>query len=225
MPKVTPAHQARRAEFLLAAQHLFFKRGYDETPVSAILDHMGVAKGTFYHYFASKEDLLDQLVTQMTDEGLTTIRAVLEVPGSSAIDQINRLFLALSSWKAEHKEASLTVMRALYRDENLRLRRKIFRRSVQLMTPILSGLIRQGIGEGQLTTHYPDETAELILDLGAVINRKVVDIILSDAPKESVYRQVEHWLAVYERKAEKMMGARDRSLIMFGRDDLRAMLS
>ena len=225
MAKVSPAHQARRAEFIVAAQHLFFKHGYDETPVSAILDYMGVAKGTFYHYFDSKEDLLDQLVTQMTDEGLNVISKVLDVPGPSAIDQINRLFRALSNWKAAHKEAAMAVMHALYRDENLLLRRKMFRRSVQLMTPILSGLIRRGIGEGQLTTRYPDETAELIMELGNVINRKVVNIILSDLPKESVHAQVEHWLTVYERKAEKMMGAPDRSLTMFGREDLKAMLS
>ena len=225
MAKVSPAHQARRAEFIVAAQHLFFKHGYDETPVNAILDYVGVAKGTFYHYFDSKEDLLDQLVTQMTDEGLALINVVLDVAGPSAIDQINRLFLALSNWKAAHKEAAMAVMHALYRDENLLLRRKMFRRSVQLMTPILSGLIRRGIGEGQLTTRYPDETAELIMELGNVINRKVVNIILSDLPKESVHAQVEHWLTVYERKAEKMMGAPDRSLTMFGREDLKAMLS
>ena len=209
---------------MLAAQHLFFKHGYGETPVSAILAHVGVAKGTFYHYFSSKEDLLDQLVAQMTDEGLGVINAVLEVPGSSAIDQINRLFLVLSSWKAAHKEAAIGAMHALYRDENLLLRRKMFRRSVALMTPILSGLIRRGVDEGQLTTRYPDETAELILELGTVINRKIVGFIMSDLPQKSVHQKVEHWLTVYERKAEKMMGAPDRSLQMFGRDDLKAML-
>ena len=225
MAKATQAHQIRRAEFIAAAQKLFYSRGYDETPVSAILDHMGVAKGTFYHYFESKEDLLDQMVAQMTDDALIVLRKVLDEPQPSAIDQINRLFQALSTWKADHKEGSLMIMRALYSDENLLLRRKMFRRSVKLMTPILSGLIRRGIEEGQLTTRYPDETAELIMELGNVINTKVVAFVLSGQPFDYVYGQVEHWLTVYERKAEKMMGAPDQSVEMFNRADLKTLLS
>ena len=101
----------------------------------------------------------------------------------------------------------------------------MFRRSVKLVTPILSGLIRRGVEEGQLTTRYPDETAELIMELGNVINTKVVPIVLSDQHKDSVYQKVEHWLTVYERKAEKMMGAPDQSVEMFSRADLKKLLS
>jgi TetR/AcrR family fatty acid metabolism transcriptional regulator len=48
----------RRAVILDAALRTFVKRGYPETKVAEIASEAGVAEGTLYNYFASKEDLL-----------------------------------------------------------------------------------------------------------------------------------------------------------------------
>lgn len=48
----------RRSAILDAALRTFVKRGYPETKVAEIASEAGVAEGTLYNYFASKEDLL-----------------------------------------------------------------------------------------------------------------------------------------------------------------------
>ena len=53
------AHALRRDEFVDAAQRLIQSRGYEQMSIQDVLDELGASKGAFYHYFDSKEGLLD----------------------------------------------------------------------------------------------------------------------------------------------------------------------
>lgn len=50
---------------LAAATRLFAERGYDRTSVQEIVETAGVTKGALYHYFGSKEDLLQEVYARM----------------------------------------------------------------------------------------------------------------------------------------------------------------
>lgn len=56
-----------RIKILNAAWKLFAQKGYDETTVDEIIEETNTSKGTFYHYFTSKEDLLS-LFSYIFDE-------------------------------------------------------------------------------------------------------------------------------------------------------------
>ncbi|TAK29610.1 MAG: TetR/AcrR family transcriptional regulator [Chloroflexota bacterium] len=51
----------RREEFFDVATRIFKEKGYRAATVQDIVDEMGITKGAFYHYFASKEDLLTEI--------------------------------------------------------------------------------------------------------------------------------------------------------------------
>lgn len=53
--------EERRWELIHAATELFSEHGYEKTSVNDIIQKIGVAKGTFYHYFKSKEEIADFL--------------------------------------------------------------------------------------------------------------------------------------------------------------------
>ncbi|MEV6280773.1 TetR/AcrR family transcriptional regulator [Nocardia sp. NPDC051832] len=63
--------QETRREILDAAFDCFAERGYHATSISHIVTKVGVAQGTFYQYFQSKRDILDQvlddLIARLTD--------------------------------------------------------------------------------------------------------------------------------------------------------------
>ncbi|MFI6349310.1 TetR/AcrR family transcriptional regulator [Streptomyces sp. NPDC050560] len=50
---------------LAAATRLFAERGYDRTSVQEIVEAAGVTKGALYHYFGSKEDLLQEIYARL----------------------------------------------------------------------------------------------------------------------------------------------------------------
>src|SRR5258705_11889986 len=54
--------EERPNELLEAALRIFAERGYSKTRLEDIAAAVGVTKGTIYHYFETKEDLLRQAI-------------------------------------------------------------------------------------------------------------------------------------------------------------------
>lgn len=61
--RLTARGQRRRLELLDYAARRFASQGYHSTTVTDIVDGLGVAKGVFYWYFSSKEELFRQVLT------------------------------------------------------------------------------------------------------------------------------------------------------------------
>ena len=57
MPKTSNSPLTKRDEIILIASDLFYRQGYGATGIKQIIDQAGIAKGTFYSHFASKEIL------------------------------------------------------------------------------------------------------------------------------------------------------------------------
>ena|SRR5690348_9788363 len=68
----------RPDELLEAALHIFAERGYANTKLEDIAAKVGVTKGTIYHYFATKEDLLVRAIEHYHDQAFQPLEAVLE---------------------------------------------------------------------------------------------------------------------------------------------------
>ncbi len=66
--RVTKSPDVRRKELMDAAVRIFSEKGIPRTTVSDITESAGVAKGTFYLYFDSKEQLLGALKERLVDE-------------------------------------------------------------------------------------------------------------------------------------------------------------
>ena len=66
LPRPTTARgEATRKRILDAAENEFGENGFARTSVASIVNRAGVAQGTFYLYFPSKDDVLRQLVRDM----------------------------------------------------------------------------------------------------------------------------------------------------------------
>ncbi|MBR6476951.1 MAG: helix-turn-helix transcriptional regulator, partial [Lachnospiraceae bacterium] len=69
--------EERKKEILDAAEELFIARGYDETSTSDILEKVGIARGTLYYHFKSKEEILDALIDRIMQEAARRMNAAL----------------------------------------------------------------------------------------------------------------------------------------------------
>ena len=52
----------QRNKIIDTTEQLLADKGYDNTSVNDVIRSSGIAKGTFYHYFSSKDALLDHLL-------------------------------------------------------------------------------------------------------------------------------------------------------------------
>ena len=75
-PRTKPPEE-RRGEIMQAARRLFLEKGVASTTIEQITSRAKVAKGTFYLYFSSKEDVLAALADRYGDELLEQIKAAI----------------------------------------------------------------------------------------------------------------------------------------------------
>ena len=68
--RISKEHDVRRNEILDKAESLFEVKGYNKTTVNDILREVNIAKGTFYYYFKSKEEVLDAVIDRYLEIAL-----------------------------------------------------------------------------------------------------------------------------------------------------------
>ena len=74
----TPKGEQTRAQILNTALDLLNEHGYEKTTMRAIAGKAGVSLGNAYHYFASKEHLIQAFYHRLHEEHLAAARPVLE---------------------------------------------------------------------------------------------------------------------------------------------------
>ncbi len=107
----------RREEILDAAAVVFARRGYPDTDLQDVADSLGVAKGTLYRYFPSKEKLFLAAV----DRGMRRLREHVRGAYASIPDPIERLTVAIRAYLEffrDHPDQAelLIIERAAFRD-------------------------------------------------------------------------------------------------------------
>jgi len=206
MARVLKGYDERLNELLDIAQGLFFQKGYENTPVNDIIEQAGVAKGTFYHYFKSKGELLDKLVDRWSRATLDRVSKLVERQDINALEKLNKFFITIRDYKLENLELMKMLMKVMYRDENLIMRYKMLQQSLKWLTPEFVKIIKQGIEEGHFNPADEVETAELIFSMSLSLSESTVKLLLEAEEKPENLDKIERRLKVYERSVERILG-------------------
>ncbi len=155
----------RRNEILDTAEELFAYQGYDNTSVQQILDKIGIAKGTFYYHFKSKEEVMDGVIDRNNDRLLTAARQVLE---NKELTVHEKIFQAIMSLKLDTSFGN-EIIAELHKPQNALMHQKIMAVMIKGVTPILADIVREGIDQGIFHTPYPYESAEMLITYTQVV--------------------------------------------------------
>lgn len=158
MIRIVKKPEERWLEIVSAAQELFLEKEYEKTTLQDVMNKVGIAKGTVYHYFNSKEELLEAVVGKMVDEYVSELSAVLAGVKGSALERMQALILA-SNVASEQGE----MLERLHRAGNIGLHARLLALTLTKMAPLYAEVIRQGCEEGVFKTEHPLETAEVLL--------------------------------------------------------------
>lgn len=205
----TEEHTMRRKQLMQIAAELFMTEGYEASSIQQIIDRAEVAKGTFYHYFSSKEELLNELILTQARDAIAEIAPAMEEEGLDAASRFNRLHRSIGMWKLGNREVIFAAARTLYRDENLVYRKKLNRTSIELMLPLYTDIIRQGIEEGIFSNSYPEETAELLLHMSQSWGDVIVPIMLEALENPAKQEEFRRRLEAFQYVVQRILGAEE----------------
>lgn len=150
----------RRNEILDAADELFSQKGFDGTSTNDILGKVGIARGTLYHHFKSKEDIMDALIERYS---VRLLSAAQEIASDKSIPVVERIIRTVMALNISGGESSKEIMEHIHKPQNALMHQKIHKVIINGVPPILEGMIREGIEQGMFSTPYPYECMEMIV--------------------------------------------------------------
>ena len=165
--------QLRRAELVEAAAAVFSSKGVSATSVDDIVRAAGVAKGTFYLYFATKDDAVGAVATWMVGRVADRIAEVAGDPSRSPVDRLLAFGAEVAQVGREPYERDL--IEVFHRPENRLLHDRMSERAVERLKPAVAAIIADGMDVGQFRRQDPVRAAACVLACFGSLHEVVSD--------------------------------------------------
>lgn len=198
--RVTKNAEERRNEILDAADELFGRKGFDGTSTNDILEKVGIARGTLYYHFKSKEDIMDALIERYNVRLLSTAQEIAADKNISVNERIISIVMSMNV-----SSSSKEIMDHIHKPQNALMHQKIQSAIINGITPILAVIIREGIEQGLFNTPFPYECMEMIM---TYMNTVFDDNIVKFTDEDRASR-----IRAFIFNAERLLGAESGSLM------------
>ncbi|MBO5237710.1 MAG: TetR/AcrR family transcriptional regulator [Lachnospiraceae bacterium] len=197
--RVVKEAEERRNEILDVAERLFGTKGFDNTSTNDILNEIGIARGTLYYHFKSKEDILDAMIERMTGQLVAKAKVVSEKKELPVLQRLTMMIMALNV----DNDLGREVMEQVHRAQNALMHQKMRERLLAGVNPLITGLIEEGIEQGIFHTDYPAEVVEMTM----LYSNMAFDA-LSEYSEEERQRKI----AAFIYNLERLLGMEQGSL-------------
>jgi AcrR family transcriptional regulator len=165
-----------------AAEEFFFvEKDYESTSINDIIGKVGLAKGTFYHYFRSKRDLLNAILERQLDEFEVKVDQLAEDSNRGTIEKLD----ALIGLTFDLRSGDIPKLDHMVAYKNQVIQENFIMEGIERAKPHLSKMVREGIAEGVFSTNYPEEAISFIISGSRIITETEQDCTVSPEKLEA----------------------------------------
>lgn len=157
--RVVKDAEERRNEILDVAERLFCAKGFDNTSTNDILQEIGIARGTLYYHFKSKEDILDAMIERLTNQMVAKASAIALDESLPVLERLTRTMLSLNI----DNELGDMIMEQVHRPQNALMHQKMEQMLLGRVNKLITKIAEDGIKQGIMQTDYPAEAVEMIM--------------------------------------------------------------
>lgn len=200
------AHAVRRDEILDAAERRIRTSGYEAMSIQDLQDDLGVSRGAIYHYFGSKEAILDAVIERTTRTGMDVLRPILDDPDLGAITKLQTMFTTGAAWKAERSDLLLAVIRSWIAPSNDLVRYRTERAAFAEFSGLMAQVIHQGTAEGVMDPTYPDAAATMVTAIFTGTADTVRQLMVDRQAGRVTFEEVSQFMHAYEEAIERVLG-------------------
>ena len=181
MDKLQPMnhhHMDVKQQILDTGRSIILGKGFSAVGLNEILSTAQVPKGSFYHYFKSKESFGEALVNSYVADYLAQVDSLLQTDGTPAAERLMRYWRSwMDSSDTETAECNCLVVKLSGEVSDMsEAMRAALLRGTDLIIERLGDCITQGFADGSLTSGMDAQQTALTLYelwLGAALLTKV----------------------------------------------------
>ena len=149
----------RKNEILDIAEKLFCTNGYDNTSTNDILAEIGIARGTLYYHFKSKEEILDAMIDRILEE---IIRRVKVIAIDESIPVLERLTNAVLAANVDNQTGAM-IIEQVHKPQNALMHAKMQEKLLKQILPYFVKIVEDGVKQGIMQIDYPEDTIYMLL--------------------------------------------------------------
>ncbi len=198
--RVVKSAEERKNEILDVAEQLFAEKGFDNASTNDIIKRIGIARGTLYHHFKSKEEILDAIVNRITNAGIARAKIIVSDKTIPLQDRLTGIIMALNVSGDVQEE----VFEQIHKPQNALLHQKMQEHLLSGVVPIITTLIEEGNEIGLFDSKYPAEAAEMIMIYSSVAFDEFSDLSA---------REIEIKGKAFICHIERILSAKENSLV------------
>lgn len=157
--RVVKEAEERKNEILDVAERLFCTKGFDQTSTNDILNEIGIARGTLYYHFKSKEEILDAMIERLTNQIVAKAAIIALDDTIPVLDRLTQTILSLNV----DNELGDVIMEQVHKPQNALLHQKLEERLLSRVNVLITKIVEDGIKQGIMHTDYPAEAVEMIM--------------------------------------------------------------
>ncbi len=168
-----------KEKIIESGARIIHQKGYHHTGIQEVLQAAGIPKGSFYFYFASKEDFGLQVIDYFNNRYLNVVRPIIGDTSLSPLQRLEQIFDWFINYFTEMDFTCGCPIGNLSQemgDLSPAFRSKL-NESFELMVGVCAGLLREGREAGEVPSGLDiEETANFIVSgwHGALIRMKIV---------------------------------------------------
>ena len=206
--RIVKEHDERKNEIIDTASCIFAQKGYDKTSVNDILNAIGIAKGTFYHYFKSKEEVLDAVIAKATDMIAQQAEEVINNSGMSPEDKLLGVFMSMQI----ENQMEEGLLEEMHRPENALMHQKSLVSVINVLTPMLTQVVKERIEKEVFHSEYPEQYMQIFMASATTL----LDDGIFQVEKGKQEKLFEALISLLE----KMLGVENGSFISKAKENL-----
>ena len=159
MSRTLKEPEVRRKEIIEISRLLFEEKGFENTSVENIINAANIAKGTFYYYFKTKKDVLDEVVKDISEDFYVLLHNIVKSQSRSVVDKINQIFIG----SKKESIVNTKVMKSIHMSENRELQEKLNIIYIEKMIPLITEVFNQGYKERLWNREISIQAMQIIL--------------------------------------------------------------
>jgi AcrR family transcriptional regulator len=201
-----------KQKIIRCALDLFYEKGYENTTIEAMVSKAKLSKGAFFHYFNSKEDILEAIAEKYSEEVALIMRKIADDPNLDAAEKFNKIIKEGSKHKITHSAEYQKVGMILYDHKNFKLHHRILHLMKDITLPPIEKILKQGMREKIFRVEFPAKTAEAFLHSLFMMRESFMPVLQGEKKVDNFEEYVVQQLKFSENLINRILGAEPETI-------------